>query len=83
MTTSILVFASLREAIGQGQISAALTLPCEVKMLKNQLADQYPVIKTAIQNDALLVAVNQQMAADEVVINDGDEIALFPPVTGG
>ena len=30
-----------------------------------------------------LVAVNQEMVNDDVVLNDGDEIAFFPPVTGG
>jgi molybdopterin synthase sulfur carrier subunit len=30
-----------------------------------------------------LVAVNQEMMSDDTVINNGDEIAFFPPVTGG
>jgi molybdopterin synthase sulfur carrier subunit len=30
-----------------------------------------------------LVAVNQEMTSDDVAINDTDEIAFFPPVTGG
>ena len=30
-----------------------------------------------------LVAVNQEMVNDDVVLNDADEIAFFPPVTGG
>ncbi|MEP1446764.1 MAG: MoaD/ThiS family protein [Paraglaciecola sp.] len=30
-----------------------------------------------------LVAVNQEMSSEDTVVNDGDEIAFFPPVTGG
>jgi molybdopterin synthase sulfur carrier subunit len=30
-----------------------------------------------------LVAVNQEMTSDDTVLNDADEIAFFPPVTGG
>ena len=30
-----------------------------------------------------LVAVNQELTSDDTVINDADEIAFFPPVTGG
>lgn len=30
-----------------------------------------------------LVAVNQEMTSDDVVLHDADEIAFFPPVTGG
>ncbi|MBD1389596.1 MoaD/ThiS family protein [Neiella sp. HB171785] len=83
MTLSILVFASLREQLGRGQISLAIDLPCDVATLKQGLAKQYPVIATAERNGALLVAVNQQMAGDEAMVAVGDEVALFPPVTGG
>jgi molybdopterin synthase sulfur carrier subunit len=31
----------------------------------------------------VMVAVNQQMARPETAIEDGDEVAFFPPVTGG
>lgn len=31
----------------------------------------------------ILVAINQQMSERETAINDGDEVAFFPPVTGG
>jgi molybdopterin synthase sulfur carrier subunit len=30
-----------------------------------------------------LVAVNQEMTNDDAVLNDADEVAFFPPVTGG
>lgn len=31
----------------------------------------------------ILIAVNQEYANDSELINDGDEVAFFPPVTGG
>lgn len=31
----------------------------------------------------ILVAVNQEMSDRDAAINDGDEVAFFPPVTGG
>ncbi|WP_293759794.1 MoaD/ThiS family protein [uncultured Paraglaciecola sp.] len=44
--------------------------------------------KGAIWNEYLaygraLVAVNQEMTGDDAEINEADEIAFFPPVTGG
>ncbi len=34
-------------------------------------------------DNKILIAVNQEMAARDTIINDGDEVAFFPPVTGG
>jgi molybdopterin synthase sulfur carrier subunit len=36
-----------------------------------------------LQQERVLVAVNQQMARAESLVDDGDELAFFPPVTGG
>ena len=35
------------------------------------------------QTKRIRTAVNQDMASDDMPVNDGDEIAFFPPVTGG
>ena len=35
------------------------------------------------ENKSFRVAVNQVMVTEDVMLNEGDEIALFPPVTGG
>ncbi len=35
------------------------------------------------QDQRVMMAVNQELAARETTLRDGDEVALFPPVTGG
>ena len=81
----VLYFARLREAFGKS--SEQIALPEDVRDLEGlrallvarggaweqELAPSRPV----------RAAVNQAMAAGDVPVADGDEVAFFPPVTGG
>jgi len=76
MTITVKYFASLRERIGQ----AETLLPYQ------GIATVTDVWKSATQQSApanTLVAVNMEYAHWDSAVKDGDEIAFFPPVTGG
>ena len=81
----ILYFASLREALNRDK--EQIDLPDAIKTiadLKQFLATRGEAWQAAFNADAsLLASVNQQMASDESAISNADEIAFFPPVTGG
>jgi len=84
MTIKLLYFASLREALGTN--SEELALPAEVSdvaALKVFLAARGAAWQALTQSRSLRAAVNQQMAGPDSGICDGDEVAFFPPVTGG
>lgn len=84
MNVQILYFASLREAVGQA--SESLDLPPGVSTvgdLRKHLAARGGSWAEAFDQGRLLASVNQQMAEDEETLASGDEIAFFPPVTGG
>lgn len=84
MTIKLLYFASLRETLGTG--GEEMTLPGDVSNvagLKALLAARGDVWRTLTQSQSLRAAVNQKMAGPEAAISDGDEVAFFPPVTGG
>ena len=81
---SIVFFAQTREIIGQGE----LTVPFEsafsdLEALRAHLANTNDKWDLALTRDKLLVAVNQEMSPWDTEIKDGDEVAFFPPVTGG
>ena len=84
MSVNILYFASLREAVGQS--SEQLALPAgvgSVGQLRTYLVARGGVWQALATTKNLRIAVNQQMAAMDAPVKEGDEVAFFPPVTGG
>jgi molybdopterin synthase sulfur carrier subunit len=80
----ILYFASLREKLGTS--GESLELPVGVNDVGGVLATLAArggdwASLAAVKN--LKSAVNQDMARHDTPVTDGDEIAFFPPVTGG
>lgn len=81
----ILYFASLRERMGRTEED--LTAPGEVATVADlirHLQGRDPAGAAAFTQPGLVrAAVNQEFAHPQTTIRDGDEIAFFPPVTGG
>jgi molybdopterin converting factor subunit 1 len=73
------LFASYREAAGTPQFEAALPSGTRVGDLLDSLAGRIPALRAARG----LVAVNHEYVRADEVLNDGDEVALIPPVSGG
>jgi molybdopterin synthase sulfur carrier subunit len=83
---TILLFGVTKDIIG----SATLSMPSSsefgskksktVKELKDYLGKMYPELKKL---SSLAVAVNNSYADDDTIIDNFDEIALIPPVSGG
>lgn len=83
MSITVLYFASLRERLGRDRDEIQLpagTVRELIERLKTERADLASVLETV---PAWRVAVNQSLASQETALTDGDEVALFPPVTGG
>ncbi|MFP5383694.1 MAG: molybdopterin converting factor subunit 1 [Gammaproteobacteria bacterium] len=81
----VLLFASVRDRVGAGQVDVDMRdAGGDVASLRRHLATRGGAWAEVFgDNDRLLVAINQEMVPMHTVIDDGDEVAFFPPVTGG
>jgi molybdopterin converting factor subunit 1 len=80
MKCRIKAFGISREIIGDRFLEIELPGGYPVVNLKKELFSRYPKL-TELRS--LYVAVNNEYAADDLVLQEDDEIALIPPVSGG
>jgi len=77
-------FASLRETLGIGDEQVELPDGVhDLPGLTRWLQDRDETWARALADNRLHVAINQEIVKADTAIRDGDEIAWFPPVTGG
>jgi sulfur-carrier protein len=77
-------FASVREQVGKTEEN--ITLPAEITTvgeLSMFLANRGEAWKILADSKSVLIAVNQQVSSREQVLLGSEEIAFFPPMTGG
>ena len=80
MKTTLLAFGIVKEIFNDSQIGLELQDGITVKELRTTLETTYPGIKKI---HSYLIAVNDEYAEDDLVLNANDEIAIVPPVSGG
>jgi molybdopterin synthase sulfur carrier subunit len=81
---TIVYFAQVRERLGleREELPWGAELS-DVSALLALLSSRGAIWSEVLQTENLLVAVNQEMADRGLELQDGDEVAFFPPVTGG
>lgn len=80
---TVLYFASLGDRLGVEQECLTISQPSTVDMLKLQLAERGELWREIIGDGSTRCAINHRLANASDAICDRDEIAFFPPVTGG
>jgi molybdopterin synthase sulfur carrier subunit len=80
----VLYFANIREEMGRASEEIEFSSDThkiidllQLLILRNEL------VASVLQNKNLLVALNQEVTDISAILKDGDEVAFYPPVTGG
>jgi molybdopterin synthase catalytic subunit/molybdopterin converting factor small subunit len=81
MQVTILLFATLKDRARRGQLTMALDDGATVGDLKTRLATEVPGLAPALPT--ALVSINREFAFQQDPLHEGDEVGLFPPVSGG
>lgn len=79
---TVCFFGALSEAVNTKSLELTYEHDLRLEELKAQLVAQGPQWK-AIEQGHILCALNHEMITGNPLIKAGDEVALFPPVTGG
>jgi molybdopterin synthase catalytic subunit len=74
-------FAAPREIVGSARLGFELPDGSSVAQLRERVLARWPLL--ASWGDHLLVSVNKEFSAPEQRLAEGDEVAFFPPVSGG
>lgn len=83
MNITVRYFASIREAMGTGS-EVLQTNASTVGALREELLTRSDAAAAALAHGkAVRMALNQEMCSADAMLKAGDEVAFFPPVTGG
>ncbi|WP_100331128.1 molybdopterin converting factor subunit 1 [Bacillus xiapuensis] len=74
----VLLFAHLQEEAGASELTLE-EAGMSVAQLKKHLEEGYQLSSL----DQVMIAINENFAPEEEIVQDGDTVALIPPVSGG
>ena len=84
MKLKVIFFAQLKDQLGIDKIDADFQNVRTVSDLKIALEKNYKGCEKCFRSVTVLgVAVNHEYRTFDTLLNEGDEVAFFPPVTGG
>jgi molybdopterin converting factor small subunit len=89
VSITIKLFSALREALGVSEFQLDLSdiseaqAQVDVAAIKKRLSQRGAEWKEALNQPNLVHALNHKVVFTDAVVSEGDELAFFPPMTGG
>ena len=80
MTLKVLAFAVVKNIFGNASVQIELKEGSTVSALRISLEEKFPGLR---ELSSFLIAVNNEFASANYLIQESDEIAIIPPVSGG
>jgi molybdopterin converting factor subunit 1 len=81
MRVTVRLFARLRDIAGASEMARDVETGATIRTVWRQLAGEFPGL--AEYERSISTAVNTEYAQMDHVLDDGDEVAFLPPVSGG
>ena len=81
MSIRVLFFASISDIVGMRETSVDAADFKDVRSIFDKFAQVNPPLKA--YSSSVLCALNSEFARPDSPVHDGDEVAFFPPVSGG
>jgi len=81
MKVSVLYLASIREKTGKREELFELEDESSISDLRTSICELYPDLEAALET--AVFAVNREIINSDQGLSDDDEVAIFPPISGG
>jgi molybdopterin synthase catalytic subunit len=81
LQVTVLFFATLKDRAGTSRLTVEMPADSHVDELQTWLTERFPSARDFFPS--CLVAVNHEYADRQTLLKDGDQVAFFPPVSGG
>ena len=81
MNIRVLFFGAARDAVDANELELSVDAPATVASAFRKLVESFPTLERF--GRSLLFAVNQEYATRDTLLKENDELAVFPPVSGG
>ena len=81
MNITVRFFATLKDRVNASLVKIDVPAAASVEVFLSTLVNEYPALEDLLPS--AIVAVNQKFTDPDQILSPGDEIVVFPPVSGG